>query len=230
MNKGLFITGTDTAVGKTTVACGTARLLKTWGVDVGVMKPIATGNLKDAQALLAAVDLGEDLNVVTPQFFKAPLAPDISAALERRKVDMEAIYKAYWYLQKKHAVLIVEGVGGVKVPLGETTFVVDLAQALGLSVLVVARASLGTINHTLLTLDALAKSKIPVAGILLNGGNGRTLAETTNIDTLQNYTAIPVLGHLKKQPQGGRRAAAVAAALDRMPRFTKALRFACALP
>src|SRR5437879_3902770 len=129
MNKGLFITGTDTNVGKTLVACAIARLLKSWGVKVAVMKPIATGSREDAAQLRQAAGLDESLDVINPQFFKAALAPTVAATLERREVDLEAVYRAYWFLQKHYEVVIVEGIGGVKVPLGESTFGVDLIQA-----------------------------------------------------------------------------------------------------
>jgi len=229
LNKGLFITGTDTGVGKTTIAAGIARLLKSWGVRVGVMKPVATGDRQDVHRLMKAAGVKDDVSVINPQFFKAPLAPDVAAALERRHVTMDRIYNAYWYLHKKYDVLIVEGAGGVKVPLGETTYVVDMIQALGLPALVVARASLGTINHTILTLEALARVNVPVAGILLNGGSGRTLAETTNLDSLPHYTSVPVLGHVKNLPARGRRDEDVVSALERLPRFVQALRSVCAL-
>src|SRR4051812_15335869 len=118
MSKGLFVTGTDTEVGKTVVACGIARLLKSRGLKVGVMKPIATGSRDDVQRLKAAAGCAEVLDVINPQFFKAPLAPTVAANLERKEIDMDAIYRAYWFLQKHYDLLIVEGIGGVKVPLG----------------------------------------------------------------------------------------------------------------
>src|SRR5262245_58905442 len=117
MNRGLFITGADTGVGKTVVACGIARLIKSWGVNVGVMKPIATGDQDDARQLIRAVGLPEGVSVVNPQFFKAALAPSVAASLEGREVDSASIYKSYWHLSKKYDVMVVEGIGGVKVPL-----------------------------------------------------------------------------------------------------------------
>src|ERR1035438_5212991 len=139
MNKGIFVTGTDTGVGKTLIACGIARLLKSWGVHVGVFKPVATGDQENARQLLRAAGIEEDLSIINPQFFKAPLAPSMAADLERREVDSEKIYKAYWHLSKKYDVMVVEGVGGVKVPLGEATYVVDLIEALRLPALVVSQ-------------------------------------------------------------------------------------------
>src|SRR5258708_32063229 len=116
MNKGIFVTGTDTGVGKTLVACGIARLLKSWKVNVGVMKPIATGDQHDVRQLMKAADVDDEISMVNPQFFNAPLAPSVAAALERREVRLEKIYSAFWVLSKKYEVMIVEGIGGVKVP------------------------------------------------------------------------------------------------------------------
>lgn len=222
MNRGLFITGTDTEVGKTVVACGLARYLKSSGVNVGVMKPIATGDTRDAEALMRAAQLKEELRLVNPIFFKAPLAPEMAANLERREVDMESIYKAYWVLSKKYDVLLVEGVGGVKVPLGESTYVSDLIQAMRLPALVVARASLGTLNHTLLTLDALDKQKIPVTGVLLNGGQGNTLVEKTNPEVLQDHSTAQIFGHLRRQRSTD--PDVIASALSKIPLLVKALK------
>src|SRR6266700_3605769 len=177
MNRGIFVTGTDTGVGKTLVACGIARFLKKRGVKVGVMKPIASGSRDDAKRLIRAADVGDDLSLVNPLFFKAPLAPTVAAALERRELHLENVYSAFWALSKKYDVMVVEGLGGVKVPLGESTYVADMIDALRLPTLIVGRVGLGPLNHTLLALDALEKEKIQVLGVLLNGGKGTTLAE-----------------------------------------------------
>ena len=229
MNKGIFITGTDTGVGKTVVACGIARLLRSWGVKVGVMKPIATGSRQDAVLLKQAAGVKDALDLINPQFFKAPLAPEVAAALERRELNLEAIYRAYWFLQKHYEVLIIEGIGGVKVPLGESTYVLDLIQALRLPALVISRPTLGTLNHTLLTLDALLAEKIPVLGVLLNGQRGRGLAEKTNPDTLQEHATVPVFGSVPYRPVLGKNPDAMAAALKRFPRLIKELKRACGI-
>jgi dethiobiotin synthetase len=221
MNKGIFVTGTDTGVGKTVIACGIARLLQAAGVKVGVMKPVATGDRKDALSLQKAARLDEALDVINPQFFKQPLAPTVSAALERREVDVEAIYKAYWFLQKRYDVVIVEGIGGIRVPLGESTYVVDLMQALRLPALVVSRNALGTLNHTLLTLDGLEKERVPVMGVILNGGRGSGLVQKTNPEELQDHISVPVLGEISYQTALAKNPSAAAAALKRLPRFMK---------
>lgn len=224
MNKGIFITGTDTGVGKTVVACGVAALLKSWGINVGVMKPVATGDRRDAQQLARAAGVTDELDVINPQFFKAPLAPSVSAKLERHELDIEAIYRAYWYLQKRYQMLVVEGVGGVKVPLGESTYVVDLIHALRLPALVVSRPGLGTLNHTLLTLDALETAKVPVTGVLFNGGKGNTLAEKTNAEALQEHMTVQFLGTVPFEARFENNPQAVAKVLGENPRLVKALK------
>ena len=171
--------------------------------------------------------IDDDLSVVNPQFFKAPLAPSLAAALEGREVDSESVYKAYWNLSKKYDVMVIEGVGGVKVPLGETTYLVDLIEALRLPALVVSRGVLGTLNHTLLTLDALAEKKVPVSGVLFNGGTGKTLAEKTNPEVLQDHTTVQVLGSLHSQARFKKNPAATAEALAHLPLLVKALKRAC---
>lgn len=224
MNRGIFVTGTDTGVGKTLVACGIARLLAGWGVKVGVMKPVSAGDRQDAIRLMAAARIKEDLDIVNPQYFKAALAPSVAAKLEGRHVDSARIYKAYWHLSKKYDVMVVEGIGGVKVPLAESTYVVDLVEALRLPALVVSRPGLGTLNHTLLTLEALAAGKVPILGVLFSGGGGTSIAETTNPEALQDHTSVQVLGSLKFQPRFPRDPAAAAKALGRLPLLVKALK------
>src|SRR5882724_12689277 len=108
MNKGIFVTGTDTEIGKTVVACGIARYLKNLGMRVGVMKPICTGNQDDARRLIRAAQVDDDLTLVSPQFFKAPLAPTVSAAMERREIRLDRVYSAFWTLSKKYDVMVVE--------------------------------------------------------------------------------------------------------------------------
>ncbi len=227
MNRGLFITGTDTGVGKTIVAAGVARFLKSKGMNVGVMKPICTGDQDDAKTLIKASGCGDDLALVNPQFFEAPLAPAIAAQAEGREVLMENVYKAFWALSKKHDAMIVEGVGGVKVPLGDSTYVLDLIEALRLPTLVVARAGLGTLNHTLLTLDALLAKKIPVVGVLLNGGDGTSLAEETNQEALQDHTTVQVLGHLLSDAKFPKDATATAKAIEKLDLLQRAILREC---
>src|SRR5439155_2574105 len=120
-------------------------------------------------------------------------------------------------------VMVLEGIGGVKVPLGESTYLVDLIEALRLPALVVSRATLGTLNHTLLTLDALSQRKVPVVGVLFNGGAGKRLVEKTNPEALQDHTTVQVLGTLRHDARFKGDPRATADALKRLPLLVRAL-------
>jgi len=197
---GIFITGTDTGVGKTYVTAWLARNLMAQGFDVGVMKPISTGPLKenDAVYLKKTLELKDSLDLINPIRLKHPLAPLPAAKIENRKLNIENIFRAYKKLLKRHDLILVEGIGGVLVPITKKYFVADLIKDLGLPAIIVARAGLGTINHTLLTVEALKKRKISVLGIILNGFKGKDLAEKTNAEVIEKISGVPVLANLKQ--------------------------------
>lgn len=205
--KGIFITGTDTGVGKTYVACGIIRSLRRSGLDVGVMKPAETGCRmradqlvpRDALALVRSANAKDPLSLVNPYRFRKPLAPAVAAEWEGKTIDPGRIHKAFQTLSSRHEFMIVEGAGGIMVPLsGRYTFL-DLAKKLGLPVLIVARPGLGTINHTLLTISALKARKIEVAGIVINYALDRKagLAERTSPALIEKISGIRILGILR---------------------------------
>jgi dethiobiotin synthetase len=204
MRNGLFITGTDTGVGKTFVAAGLANVLRRQGVDVGVMKPFETGCStvrrlmvpRDAVTLMRAARSGDDIDLVNPYRFRAPLAPFVAAAHEGRSVELCKVTTAFSKLRKKHSFMIVEGAGGILVPLTDRRSFLDLAALLRLPVLIVARPGLGTINHTLLTVMALRDRRLPIAGIVINySRDQRTgLSERTNPDVIERRSGVPVIG------------------------------------
>jgi dethiobiotin synthetase len=175
---GLFITGTDTGVGKTYVGSLIARSLVAAGYRVGVYKPAASGchmqNGKlvsdDAVALWNAADRPGDFDHVCPQRFAAPLAPHLSARVEGKQLDPNLLRDGIEYWRKRSEIVLVEGVGGLMSPLGEREYVADLAEAFGYPLVIVSRDALGTINQTLQTLIAAAAfhKGLPVAGIVLN--------------------------------------------------------------
>ncbi len=187
--KGLFITGTDTGVGKTLITGGIARLLTLQGVKVGVFKPIATGCRTemgewvsdDAKFLAMCAEINEPQTVITPSCYQIPAAPIVSARAEKRPIDFEQIAAMYNYLCEHYDVVLVEGIGGALVPLDEHVSILDLAAGMGLPTVVVARPRLGTINHTLLTLQAVRTAGLPLAGVVISGYNAATadLAEET---------------------------------------------------
>jgi dethiobiotin synthetase len=202
MGKGIFITGTDTGVGKTHVATGIALGLKRSGVDVGVMKPSETGCSSragrlmpgDACKLMRAADVRDSLDLVNPYRFKKPLAPSLAAELEGKRIDPGKIIAAYEKLSRRHDFMIVEGAGGIMVPLWQDYTYLDLARAFGLPAVIVARPGLGTINHTLLTISTLQHVGLTVSGVVVNyAQNTRVgLAEKTNPFVIEKISGIPV--------------------------------------
>jgi dethiobiotin synthetase len=201
--KGLFITGTDTGIGKTLVSAGLVRLLVNRGISVGVFKPIASGGKvsEDGKLLQTAARLPHSAyHGIVPFHYKQPLAPWV-ASWKEGKVDLAKIEKAYQKAKTFCDFLVVEGVGGIQVPITQDFFVTDWMIKWKLPVLVVVRAGLGTINHTLLTLEALQKRKIKVIGVLVNGYTGKGIAEQTNVKALKKLLKVPVYGPLKYNPR-----------------------------
>ena len=204
MIKGIFITGTDTGVGKTYVGTTLAKALKRQGVDVGVMKPVETGCRKrqgelypaDAARLIKAAGVKDRLENVCPYRFSRPLAPSVAAGMEGKRVDPEKIINSFRALLKKHDFMIVEGAGGIMVPLAGQYTYLDLAHELGLPVMIVARPGLGTINHTLLTIAALHRRKLRMAGVVLNYSvNGKAgLAEKTSPAVIERLSGLGIMG------------------------------------
>ncbi len=202
--RGLFITGTDTGVGKTYVAAKIAEELRRRGADVGVMKPAETGCRKrngslypsDAAHLKKAARVRDKLVDINPYRFSLPLAPSVAAELEGRHIDPGKILNAFHKLLEKHEFVIVEGAGGIMVPLSENYSYLDLADSFGLPVLIVARPGLGTINHTLLTIAALKQRKLNIAGVVINYSDDRKAgqAERTNPAIIENVSGVKILG------------------------------------
>ena len=196
---GLFITGTDTGVGKTFVTLHLAEKFRRDGMDVGVMKPISTGPDKDNDAvyLKKKLKLDDPLELINPIRLKHPLAPYPAAIIQNEKLKIKKIFSAYKELSKRHQIVIVEGIGGVAVPITKTYCVADLIHDMDLPAVVVARAGLGTINHTLLTIGALIDSQVEVIGIIMNGFTGKDLSEKTNAKVIEELSGVPVLEKLK---------------------------------
>jgi dethiobiotin synthetase len=206
MKKGIFITGTDTGVGKTVVAATLASYLRSNGLDVGVMKPIQTGCRrtksesvgKDADLLMYAAGVQVTHELVTPYCLKYPLAPWTASQLEGVHLKLSVLLKAYHQLRQRYTFLVVEGVGGLAVPITARLTVLDLAMRFELPLLVVARPGLGTLNHTKLTIDYAKIKKIPVIGVILNQTqNHKTgLTEKTNLTALKALCNVPILGNI----------------------------------
>jgi dethiobiotin synthetase len=208
--RGVFITGTDTDVGKTWVAAGLTAALKEKGRNAVYFKPIQSGcppeggRLIPTDARLAkdVAGLTEPLEVLTPIALRLPLAPGVAAAQAGVEVDLERIAAGVRDLATRYDFLVVEGAGGLYVPLiGMDFLVLDLIRWLGLPLVVVAKSGLGTINHTVLTVKAALGAKIEVAGIILNRYPEKPgLAQETNPGVIEALTGVPIMGRLPEVP------------------------------
>ncbi|MGE0610323.1 MAG: dethiobiotin synthase [Pirellulales bacterium] len=207
---GLFITGTDTGVGKTYVTALLARSLAAGGYKVGVYKPVASGcqwvqgklQSEDAAALWQAAGRPGELDRVCPQCFAAPLAPHLSARAEGKQVDASLLRTGLRYWRDRSEIVLVEGAGGLLSPISDDDFVADLAFEFGFPLIVVAANRLGTINATLQTLLATAHygKGLCVAGVILNEAappsDSADPSRSSNLQELQHRCAVPVLAHV----------------------------------
>ncbi|MBM4301053.1 MAG: dethiobiotin synthase [Deltaproteobacteria bacterium] len=208
--RGVFITGTDTDVGKTWVAAGLTAALRQRGVKAVYFKPVQSGCPREGDRLIPTdanfartlAGLTEPLEVLTPIALRLPLAPGVAAAQEGITVDLERIAASLRDLAARYDFFVVEGAGGLYVPLVGTHFLVlDLIRWLGLPLAVVAKSGLGTINHTVLTVKAAQAAGIVVAGVLLNRyPDTPGLAEETNPGVIEALTGAPVLSRLPEVP------------------------------
>ncbi|MHB8968905.1 MAG: dethiobiotin synthase [Pirellulaceae bacterium] len=202
---GVFITGTDTGVGKTLVTGLLLRQCLQLGVDAVPMKPVQSGALLRKERLVAG-DLETSLRLadgrmepedeadMAPYRFRHACSPHLAAELAGERIGVAKIVSCFRRLAKRHRLVLVEGAGGILVPLDRRRTMLDLAQALALPVLVVARAELGTLNHALLTVQALTGVGLNVLGIVLNRTRPgpRTYIERDNRKTLERMTGLPI--------------------------------------
>jgi len=205
---GLFITATDTGVGKTYVTAMIARALCDAGRSVGAYKPVCSGaeigadgsaSWGDVSTLTAAIGGPIDALRVCPLRLRAPLAPNVAARRENAEIDFQQLCEGAHWWRGRVEILLVEGVGGLLCPLTARETIADLAATLNYPLLVVARLGLGTINHTLLTVEAAQNRGLTVAGILLNEAEPLASLEGTeeNPIEIERRTRIPVLGILR---------------------------------
>lgn len=197
MYKGLFITGTDTEIGKTYIACGLAEALVNYGISVGVMKPVATGDKgfsPDAKLLMQSAGISDNKNDINPYLFSIPAAPLVSAQSIGEKISIQKIISSYHRLKQKYDFMLVEGAGGLLVPITPKNTIAELAIKMKLPLLIVARGALGTINHTLLTVSYAQSRNIPIFGIIINHSKPvESVAQKTVAKTISQFTNIPIL-------------------------------------
>jgi dethiobiotin synthetase len=213
--RAIFITGTDTSVGKTLVAAALARALHERGCDVGVVKPVATGlapgrdwREDDAALLAVAAGCAEPPEAISPIRFQEPLAPFTAAQMENRRVDVAAAVEAVQAVISRHEVTVVEGAGGAAVPLTPNLLMSDLMRLAAIPCLIVARSSLGTINHTVLTAQHLRAKGVEISGAVFVRHNGGplSLAEETGpacaaeMAQVQNHGIVPFVAGYDTAP------------------------------
>jgi len=220
MGKGLFVTGTDTGVGKTVVSAVITECLRRSGLDVGVMKPFETGCLRGDEGLLPAdgmflrsiAGVGDPIDDIVPCRFALPLAPMVAADLEKKPASLSLVMSAFSRLLQRHKVLVVEGAGGLLVPITRDPsaveagshprpgndrpyFMSSLVRDMKLPVIIVTKAALGTINHTLLTVREARQEGLKVLGLIVNHPEppGDSPAELTNAPVLEELSGCPLL-------------------------------------
>ena len=198
--RGLFLTATDTGVGKTVVTAALALALAARGLRPSVLKPVQTGNLADDPlGDTMVLERLSGIPVTNVYAFEQPVAPLVAARAAGRAIELAPI------LERARALappLLVEGAGGLLVPVGEDWTIAGLARALGLPLVVVARAGLGTVNHTALTVRVARGEGLEVAGVVLNEhGSPPDASWDTNAGLIEELAAVPVLGRMPSLPE-----------------------------
>jgi len=200
--KSLFITGTDTDVGKTYIAAGLAVAFRKMGIDVGVMKPFAAGRAQkkgykseDIVILSKAAQACDPEKLVNPQFFKIPASPYTAWKTLKTKPKVSTILSSFKKLTKLHDMILVEGMGGIMTPILKDYYITNLIKAMKIPAVIITRSKIGTVNHTIMTVKMCEKYKIPVKGIIINNfDKGYPIPELKR--DLQNLTGVKVLGSI----------------------------------
>lgn len=206
MSKGIFIIGTDTNVGKTIVSAGIMHLLRQGGYNAGYFKPILSGAIikegklipLDTSFVKYVSNIDESIDNMTIYKYRLPVSPHLAARKENNSINQDEIMKKLEELRSRYEYIVVEGCGGVIVPLNDDGLMLyHLIKRIGYSCILVARASLGTINHTLLTTSFANSIGIDIKGIIINQYAGNYL-EDENIKIIEKHTALPILGTIPR--------------------------------
>jgi len=199
--KSLFITGTDTDVGKTYIAAGLAVTFRKMGIDVGVMKPFAAGTAQkkgykseDIVILSKAAQACDPENLVNPQFFPVPASPYTAWKNLKIKPKISTILTSFKKLSKLHDVLLVEGMGGIMTPILKDYYITNLIKEMKIPTVIVTRSRIGTVNHTIMTVKMCEKYKIPIKGIIINDFDSDGYKTKELIRDFKSLTGVPILG------------------------------------
>ena len=209
--RGIFVTGTDTGVGKTVVCAALVHAFREKGIDAGYMKPVATGCAlvedriicPDVEFVAKACGLDDDLDTVNPVSFTPPVDPLSASAMVGEPVDTGRITAAFEELSERHEFLVVEGIGGIAVPIGAGFDVCGLIALLSLPAIVVMRPDLGTINHTVLTVDYARRRGVGVLGLVVNSPSGacRGPSARTGPAAAAEILGLPVIAEIGHDPE-----------------------------
>ena len=201
--KSIFITGTDTDVGKTYITAGLAVSIRKMGINVGVMKPFAAGiaqkngfKSEDVEILSTAAQVNDPENLVNPQFFPIPASPYTAWKNLKIKPKIPEILSSFKKLSKLHEMILVEGMGGVMTPILKDYYVTNLIKEMKIPAVIVTRSKIGTVNHTIMTAKMCEEYKIPIKGIIINDfdSDGYKTKELTR--DLKNLLGVPILGSI----------------------------------
>ena len=200
--KSLFITGTDTDVGKTYITAGLGVTFRKMGIDVGVMKPFAAGRAqkkgyksKDIVIISKAAQACDPENLVNPQFFPIPASPYTAWKNLKTKPKISTILSSFKKLSKLHDMILVEGMGGIMTPILKDYYVTNLIKEMKVPAVIVTRSKVGTVNHTIMTVKMCEKYKITIKGIIINDFDDGYPVNELKRD-LQNLTGVKVLGSI----------------------------------
>jgi len=201
--KSLFITGTDTDVGKTYITAGLTIMLRKMGVDVGVMKPFAAGvaqkkgyKSEDVEILSKSAQTHDPENLVNPQFFPIPASPYTAWKKLKIKPKIPLVLSSFKKLSDMHEMVLVEGVGGILTPILKDYYVTNLIKDMKIPTIIVSRSKVGTVNHTLMTVKMCEKYKIPIKGIIINNFDDDGYPINQLKKDLEDLTGVKVLGSI----------------------------------
>ena len=206
--KPLFVTATDTDVGKTYVCAGLAYALKKSGIDVGIMKPFACGvkqkigfSSNDLTILANAAMVDDTEDIINPFFFPIPTSPYTAAKNLGVKINVEHVMECFRKLDEIHDIMLVEGIGGIMTPILKDYAIIDLIKDLMANTIIVTSSKIGTVNHTVLTCNMCKNMNIPVKGLIINNFDftGYPILELErDLSALTNLPVLCSLPHMKK--------------------------------
>jgi len=206
--KSLFVTATDTDIGKTYVCAGIAHSLKKSGIDVGIMKPFACGvkqktgfSSKDLSILANAAMVDDDETIINPFFFPVPASPYTAAKNLGVKIDIEHVMECFRKLDEIHDIVLVEGIGGIMTPILKDYAIIDLIKDLMANTIIVTSSKIGTVNHTVLTCNMCKNMNIPIKGLIINNfdSTGYPIPELErDLSALTDLPVLCSLPHMQK--------------------------------